>query len=256
MFSFTLLERPEKFTIEAEPFGCSIKLSWKPPPSRGCPITRYSVHYKESVMSADAMLSTWQRKHLNITDRHHLWLVCDKRYNIIVLAWNERGHSVFDTDSVVSVWTEIGMKLYKNQSHAVKRWIIYFSIHLFQLKLLPWTKFHSLHCTMVNPFVAGSLVLFTFIEIMEIICEKALKRAFTSNGCQNSWAWASWMISFSKFHSKKLQASFFNNIKWIGFYRLIKLRFCMGQQNAGYFNKANQRYSFLFSFKKNYLKNR
>ena len=51
-----------------------------------------------------------------------------------------------------------------------------------------------------------------------------------------------------KFHfqnliGKKLEAFSFNNIKWIGFYRLIKLRFCMGQ-NAGYFNKANQRYSF------------
>ena len=33
---------------------------------------------------------------------------------------------------------------------------------------------------MVNPFVAGSLVLFMFIEIMEIICEKAFKRAFKS----------------------------------------------------------------------------
>ena len=59
-----------------------------------------------------------------------------------------------------------------------QRWI-----HLFQLRLLPWTMFHSLQCTMVNPFVAGSLVLFTFIEIMEIICEKAFKRAFKSNGC-------------------------------------------------------------------------
>ena len=35
-----------------------------------------------------------------------------------------------------------------------------------------------------------------------------------------------------------------------GVYRLIKLRFCMGQ-NAGYFIKANQRYSFFFiQFKK------
>ena len=58
-------------------------------------------------------------------------------------------------------------------------------------------------------------------------------------------AWASWKISFLKSHSKKLEASSFNNIKWIGFYRLIKLRFRMGQ-NAGYFNKANQRYSFFF----------
>ena len=43
--------------------------------------------------------------------------------------------------------------------------------------------------------------------------------------------------------AKGEEASSFNNIKWIGFYRLIKLRFCMGQ-NPGYFNKANQRYSF------------
>ena len=56
-------------------------------------------------------------------------------------------------------------------------------IHLFQLRMLPWAMFQSLHCTMVNPFVAGSLILFTFIEIMEAICEKAFKRAFKSNGC-------------------------------------------------------------------------
>ena len=54
-------------------------------------------------------------------------------------------------------------------------------------------------------------------------------------------------ISFLKSHSKKLEASSFDNIKWIGFYRLIKLRFCMGQ-NAGYFNKANQLYSFSIQF--------
>ena len=56
-------------------------------------------------------------------------------------------------------------------------------IHLFQLTLLPWTMFHSLQCPMVNPFVVGSLVLFTFIEMIETICEKAFKRAFKSNGC-------------------------------------------------------------------------
>ena len=33
---------------------------------------------------------------------------------------------------------------------------------------------------MVNPFVAGSLVLFTFIEIMETICEKLFKRELSS----------------------------------------------------------------------------
>ena len=73
--------------------------------------------------------------------------------------------------------------------------------------------FHSLQCTMVNPFVAESLVSFMFIEIMT-----------------------------NEYY--KIGSLFF--FKWIGFYRLIKLRFCMGQ-NAGYFNKANQRYSFFYS---------
>ena len=63
--------------------------------------------------------------------------------------------------------------------HRITVWRQY--IHLFQLRLLPWTNFHSLQYTMVNPFVAGSLVLLTFIEIMETICEKAFKRAFKSN---------------------------------------------------------------------------
>ena len=41
----------------------------------------------------------------------------------------------------------------------------------------------------------------------------------------------------------------------MGFYHLIKLHFCMGQ-NAGYFDKANQSYSFFIQFLKNSLKNR
>ena len=58
-------------------------------------------------------------------------------------------------------------------------------------------------------------------------------------------------MSLLKSHSTKLQASSFNNINWIGFYRLIKLRFWMGQIAAGFFDKANQRYSFFLSvFKK------
>ena len=59
-------------------------------------------------------------------------------------------------------------------------------IHLFQLRLFLSTMFHSLQYTMVNPFVAWSLGLFTFIEIMETICERAFKRAFKSIGCWNS----------------------------------------------------------------------
>ena len=71
-------------------------------------------------------------------------------------------------------------------------------------------------CTMVNPFIAGSLVLFTF-------------RPYLWKGVQESFQvkWLlkflsmSWKILFLKSHSKNLEASSFNEIKWIGFYRLI-----------------------------------
>ena len=43
------------------------------------------------------------------------------------------------------------------------------------------------------------------------------------------------------------KASSFNNINGVGFYGLIKLRFWMGQ-NAGYFDKASQGYTFLIQF--------
>ena len=95
---------------------------------------------------------------------------------------------------------------------------------------------------MVNPFVAGSLVLFT--------------RVYWSDG-DHLWKGAQesfqvkWLLKFLSVselkNSKKLEASSFNSIKWIGFYRLIKLCFCIGQK-AGYFKKANQRYSFFIQF--------
>ena len=76
-------------------------------------------------------------------------------------------------------------------------------IHLFQLRLLSqWNMMHdprfivSLQCTIVNPFVAGSLVLCTFIIIKETIQKKLLERvnnlwegvqeSFNSNSCENS----------------------------------------------------------------------
>ena len=94
-------------------------------------------------------------------------------------------------------------------------------IHLFQLRLLPWNMFHSLQCTMVNPFVAGSLVLLTFIDIMETISEKAFKRAFKSNGCYIFSPWASWKISFLTSHSKKLEASSFNHRSFTAWWSCI-----------------------------------
>ena len=79
--------------------------------------------------------------------------------------------------------------------------------------------FHGLQCTMVNPFVAGSLILFTFVEIVETICETAFKEL-----------------------SSQMAAKILKHEKAENIFKmscLIKLRFSM-DQNADYFNNANQ----------------
>lgn len=104
-------ERPKKFAVEASPFACGVKLSWKTPNSGGCPITQYTVHYKESRDPVTEASSIWQVQNLNNTDRHNLMTDCNKEYKIIVLAWNERGHSDFDEESVLTVFTDKGIIL-------------------------------------------------------------------------------------------------------------------------------------------------
>ncbi|KAL9972475.1 hypothetical protein ACROYT_G018783 [Oculina patagonica] len=108
----TIAERPVKFHVNATSFGCSVKLSWKPPPRKGCPVTRYTIHHRESADSNSGRME-WQSKRMNAEHNHEqfyqLWLECGRTYDIIVLGWNERGHSDFDEDSMVSVSTENGV---------------------------------------------------------------------------------------------------------------------------------------------------
>lgn len=57
----------------------------------------------------------WQTKNMNADHSYQqlyqLWLECNQTYDIIVLAWNERGHSGIDKDSMVTVTTESGKHL-------------------------------------------------------------------------------------------------------------------------------------------------
>ena len=54
----------------------------------------------------------WQTNRMKAEHPHeqhyHLWLQCNRAYDIIVLGWNERGHSDFNEESMVSVSTESG----------------------------------------------------------------------------------------------------------------------------------------------------
>ena len=95
-----------------------------------------------------------------------------------------------------------------------------------------WFMFHSLQCTMVNPFVAGSSVLFTFIEIMETILKKLLERVNNLwEGVRESFQikWLRKLLNRSE--QKHDQAPFWD-------------------QNAGYFNKANNAILFYSGEKK------
>ena len=94
-----------------------------------------------------------------------------------------------------------------------------YGIHLFQLRLLPWTMFHSLQCYMVNQFCSGKLSLVhvpwnngdhLWKGVQDSFQVKWLLKFFSVNELKN----LIFKISLQKFRS--------------GFYRLIKLRFCIG----------------------------
>ena len=105
-----LADVPKAFTAQAVPLGCSAELSWNTPSSNTCPITRYTIHYRES-MTTGSLPGVWQTTVLNepnITN-YRLWLSCSKRYDIMVMTWNERGHNDYSEESVRSVLSDTGM---------------------------------------------------------------------------------------------------------------------------------------------------
>ena len=100
---------PKSFMVRADPLGCSANLSWNTPSVDSCPITRYTIYHKKS-MTASSDAGVWQTTVLNEADinQHRLWLNCSKKYDIMVFAWNQRGHSDFNEKSVLSVLTDTG----------------------------------------------------------------------------------------------------------------------------------------------------
>ena len=57
-------------------------------------------------MSANS--SVWAVKCLKGANKYRLLLDCAQRYEIMVMAWNQRGHNDFNESSVLSVLTEEG----------------------------------------------------------------------------------------------------------------------------------------------------
>ena len=92
--------------MSASPQGCYAALSWETLSYNTCPITQYTVHYRQS-----NQLIKWQTTFIarNI-NKYRLKLNCSSTYEIMVLAWNERGSSIKDA-RLLAVTTEQGIRV-------------------------------------------------------------------------------------------------------------------------------------------------
>jgi len=89
-------DRPDTPTIsntETAVPGCNVTLKWTKPPSNGCPILFYTVHYRRKTVGRDA--DGWST--INVTDpkmtQQELFLNCTTFYQFEVQAWNALGSS-------------------------------------------------------------------------------------------------------------------------------------------------------------------
>ena len=106
-YSIIFLGVPTSFEVLAEPQGCFLNLSWETPSYNSCPITRYTVHYRQP-----NQLTKWQTTSFiapNIAN-YLLKLNCSSINEIMVLAWNERGSSIKDTKRL-TVKTRKGIRV-------------------------------------------------------------------------------------------------------------------------------------------------
>ena len=46
------------------------------------------------------------------TNEYRLWLNCSAKYDVMVMAWNQRGHNEFNDKLVLSVLTDTGTASY------------------------------------------------------------------------------------------------------------------------------------------------
>ena len=112
---FSLQVPPTSFEVSAEPQGCYLALSWEIPSYNNCPITRYTVHYR-----LPNQLTKWQTTSFIAPNEtlYRLKLNCSSTYEIMVLAWNERGSSIKDTKPL-AVATGKGKSVMCSQSFLV-----------------------------------------------------------------------------------------------------------------------------------------
>ena len=67
---------------ESEIKGCSVNLTWSPPPRQACPVNKYTIFYREK--TSDEYEADWTEKRISQVSRtsHVIRLFCDSNYEI------------------------------------------------------------------------------------------------------------------------------------------------------------------------------
>ena len=109
---FCFSDVPEMMAFLANSIGCFAALSWSNPTQTNCPITRYTVHFRETATIPNEN-TKWQTKNLGKLNKteYRLQLNCSRTYEVMVIAWNERGSSIPDAN-LVTVRTETGIGIF------------------------------------------------------------------------------------------------------------------------------------------------
>ncbi|XP_073254411.1 uncharacterized protein [Porites lutea] len=92
-------EIPEIINTETSTPGCNVTLKWAKPPSGGCPILFYTVHY--SKVEPEGRFRKWTTINMTIPEVNQLELSlnCTTSYEFKVKAWNALGSSETDPNA-------------------------------------------------------------------------------------------------------------------------------------------------------------
>ena len=109
---FCFSDVPGMMEFSAKPKGCFAALSWRNPSQTNCPITRYTVYFRETATISNEN-TKWHTKNLGKQNKteYRLQLNCSRTYEVMVIAWNERGSSIANAN-MVTVRTETGIGIF------------------------------------------------------------------------------------------------------------------------------------------------
>ena len=95
---------------ETETLSCNVTLTWSPQTDNGCPLTMYSIYYRQ-IQPREIGESWCQVNVSNVKEtKYTVSLACDRQYTVEMSAWNEVGQSGRSRPWIVTTITGIELK--------------------------------------------------------------------------------------------------------------------------------------------------